>query len=81
MRGNLGEGVCDGQSGDESDSPGVPLCKLIGLGVVMGAELNAALADAGGTALEGERYDGPFEEELKVEAPAPDEKVNKGVAA
>lgn len=46
---------------------------VIGLGVVMGAELNAALADPGDTALKGEHYDGPFEDELKVEEPAPDE--------
>ena len=45
----------------------------IGLGVVAGAELNAALADPGDTALKGEHYDGPFEDELKVEEPAPDE--------
>lgn len=46
---------------------------VIGLGVVMGAELNAALADPGDTALKGEHYDGPFEDELKVEDPAADE--------
>ena len=54
---------------------------VIGLGVVMGAELNAALAESGGTALEGETYEGPFKEELTVEAPAPDEKVQEGVVA
>jgi membrane protein len=54
---------------------------VIGLGVVMGAELNAALAESGGTALEGETYEGPYKEELKVEAPAPDEKVEEGVVA
>ncbi|MEO6112872.1 MAG: hypothetical protein ABIP07_00275, partial [Sphingomicrobium sp.] len=46
---------------------------VIGLGVVAGCELNAALADPGDTALKGEHYDGPFEDELKVEEPAPDE--------
>ena len=46
---------------------------VIGLGVVTGCELNAALADPGDTALKGEHYDGPFEDELKVEEPAPDE--------
>ena len=48
---------------------------VIGLGVVTGAELNAALADAGDTALEGEVYEGPHHHELEVEQPAPDEKV------
>jgi len=53
---------------------------VIGLGVVTGAELNAALADAGDTALEGEVYEGPYSDELKVEEPAPDEvPVNQGV--
>ena len=47
---------------------------VIGLGVVMGAELNAALAEPGDTALEGENYEGPFSGELHFEAPAPDEK-------
>ena len=46
---------------------------VIGLGVVMGAELNAALADAGDTALEGEVYEGPHRDELEVAKPAPDE--------
>lgn len=46
---------------------------VIGLGVVAGCELNAALADPGDTALKGEHYEGPFENELKVEEPAPDE--------
>ncbi|MEO5808722.1 MAG: YihY/virulence factor BrkB family protein [Sphingomicrobium sp.] len=54
---------------------------VIGLGVVMAAELNAALADAGDTALKGETYEGPFTEELKVQDPAPDEKVEEGVVA
>jgi membrane protein len=48
---------------------------VIGLGVVMGAELNAALADAGDTALEGEVYEGPHRDELPVTTPAPDEIV------
>ncbi|MEO5774779.1 MAG: YihY/virulence factor BrkB family protein [Sphingomicrobium sp.] len=48
---------------------------VIGLGVVMGAELNAALADSGGTALKGEIYSGPFKDELEVEEPQPGEDV------
>jgi membrane protein len=48
---------------------------VIGLGVVTGAELNAALADAGDTALEGEVYEGPHRDELAVEPPAEDEVV------
>jgi membrane protein len=48
---------------------------VIGLGVVTGAELNAALADAGDVALEGEIYEGPHRDELPVEAPAEDEVV------
>ena len=46
---------------------------VIGLGVVTGAELNAALADPGDTALKGEVYEGPYRDELEVEEPAPDE--------
>jgi len=52
---------------------------VIGLGVVIGAELNAALADAGDTALVGENYEGPHRDELPVEVPAPDEVVAKEV--
>ena len=48
---------------------------LIGLGVVAGAELNAALADAGDKALKGEVYEGPYRHELEVQEPAPDETV------
>jgi len=48
---------------------------LIGLGVVAGAELNAALADSGGHALKGEVYTGPYVAALEVEEPAPDEDV------
>ena len=48
---------------------------VIGLGVVMGAELNAALADSGGHALKGEVYSGPFADELKVDEPEPGEDV------
>ena len=48
---------------------------LIGLGVVTGAELNAALADAGDMALKGEHYDGPFSDQLDVAEPGPDERV------
>ncbi|HXG99300.1 MAG TPA: YihY/virulence factor BrkB family protein [Sphingomicrobium sp.] len=50
---------------------------VIGLGVVTGAELNAALADAGDKALKGEVYEGPYLHELEVEEPAPDETVVK----
>ncbi len=50
---------------------------LIGLGVVSGAELNAALADAGAHALKGEVYSGPFVAELEIDEPAPDEDVVK----
>lgn len=48
---------------------------VIGLGVVMGAELNAALADAGDKALRGEEYQGPYRDDLAVEDPAEDEIV------
>jgi membrane protein len=46
---------------------------LVGLGVVMGAELNAALAESKPTALKGEIYSGPFKDELEVEEPQPGE--------
>ncbi|WP_114227088.1 MULTISPECIES: YihY/virulence factor BrkB family protein [Sphingomonas] len=42
---------------------------VIGLGVVMGAELNAALAETEAVALEGEQYSGPYAGQLPVEAP------------
>jgi membrane protein len=48
---------------------------VIGLGVVMGAELNAALAESGATALKGEVYIGPYTDELEVEEPQPGEDV------
>jgi membrane protein len=48
---------------------------VVGLGVVIGAELNAALADYEPTALKGEIYSGPFTDELEVEEPAPGEDV------
>ncbi|MEO5577887.1 MAG: YihY/virulence factor BrkB family protein [Sphingomicrobium sp.] len=48
---------------------------VIGLGVVTGAELNAALADPGAYALKGEVYSGPFVAELEVDEPAPDEDI------
>lgn len=48
---------------------------IVGLGVVMGAELNAGLADTGATALEGEQYAGPHAETLEVEPAEPGEKV------
>ena len=46
-----------------------------GLGVVAGAELNAALADAGDKALRGEVYAGPFSDELEIEEPTPGEDI------
>jgi membrane protein len=48
---------------------------VIGLGVVMGAELNAALAESDGHALKGEIYTGPFADELEVDEPEPGEDV------
>ena len=48
---------------------------VIGLGVVTGAELNAALAESGATALKGEVYTGPYSDELEVEEPQPGEDV------
>jgi membrane protein len=48
---------------------------VVGLGVVMGAELNAALAESGATALKGEVYTGPYTDELEVEEPQPGEDV------
>ena len=50
---------------------------VIGLGVVVGAELNAALAESKGVALKGEVYSGPFSDELEVEEPQPGEDVVK----
>lgn len=46
---------------------------VIGLGVVAGAELNAALADPGDVAVEGEVYEGPHRDELTVEKPGEEE--------
>ena len=48
---------------------------VVGLGVVIGAELNAALADYEPTALKGEIYSGPFKDELEIEEPSPGEDV------
>jgi membrane protein len=48
---------------------------VIGLGVVTGAELNAALAESEGHALKGEVYSGPFIGELEVDEPEPGEDV------
>jgi membrane protein len=48
---------------------------IVGLGVVIGAELNAALAESGATALKGEIYTGPYTDELPVEEPQPGEDV------
>jgi membrane protein len=49
----------------------------VGLGVVIGAELNAALAEGGATALKGEVYTGPYTDELEVEEPQPGEDVER----
>lgn len=46
---------------------------VIGLGVVAGAELNAALVEPGGKAVRGEHYEGPYEGDLPVDEPAPEE--------
>ena len=51
---------------------------VVGLGVVIGAELNAALAEGGATALKGEIYTGPYTDELEVEEPQPGEDVEAG---
>src|SRR6476646_3049132 len=48
---------------------------VVGLGVVIGAELNAALAESGATALKGEVYTGPYTDQLEVEEPQPGEDV------
>ncbi|MGH6783574.1 MAG: YihY/virulence factor BrkB family protein [Sphingomicrobium sp.] len=48
---------------------------VVGLGVVIGAELNAALADSGASALKGEVYSGPYSDVLVVEEPQPGEDV------
>jgi membrane protein len=48
---------------------------MVGLGVVIGAELNAALAESSATALKGEVYTGPYTDELEVEEPQPGEDV------
>ena len=50
---------------------------IIGLGVVLGAELNAALASSGDKALKGEKYEGPHSHELEVEDPGEDEEVEE----
>src|SRR5438874_3803124 len=52
---------------------------VVGLGVVIGAELNAALAESGATALKGEVYTGPYTDELEVEEPQPGEDVKVGL--
>ncbi len=48
---------------------------VVGLGVVIGAELNAALAESGATALKGEIYTGPYSDQLEVQEPQPGEDV------
>ena len=48
---------------------------MVGLGVVIGGELNAALAEGGATALKGEVYTGPYTDELEVEEPQPGEDI------
>jgi membrane protein len=50
---------------------------VVGLGVTMGAELNAALAEVEPKALEGEVYSGPFSDQLEVEEAEPGEDVRK----
>lgn len=50
---------------------------VVGFGVVVGAELNAALAESGATALKGEIYTGPYSDELEVEEPQPGEDVER----
>jgi membrane protein len=52
---------------------------VVGLGVVIGAELNAALAEGGATALKGEQYTGPYTDELEVEEPQPGEDVQSAL--
>jgi len=54
---------------------------MVGLGVVTGAELNAALAESGATALKGEIYTGPYSDKLEVEEPQPGEDVETVPAA
>jgi membrane protein len=54
---------------------------VVGIGVVVGAELNAALAEAGATALKGEVYSGPYTDELEVEEPEPGEDVEPELVA
>ena len=48
---------------------------VVGLGVVIGAERNAALAESGAAALKGEIYPGPYSDELEVVEPQPGEDV------
>ena len=48
---------------------------VVGLGVVIGAELNAALAESSPRALKGEIYTGPYTDQLEVEEPQPGEDV------
>lgn len=54
---------------------------IVGLGVVAGAELNAALAEPGALALRGEQYEGPYRDQLTVGEPAPDEAVDRSPGA
>ena len=53
---------------------------VVGLGVVTGAELNAALAESGASALKGEVYTGPYTDELEVVEPQPGEDVKVELA-
>jgi len=48
---------------------------VVGLGVVIGAELNAALAESGATALKGGLYRALYSDQLEVEEPEPGEDV------
>ena len=50
---------------------------VAGLGVVAGAELNAALVEPDGKALRGEHYEGPYESELPIEELAPEEELSR----
>ena len=50
---------------------------IVGLGVVAGAELNAALAEPGALALRGERYEGPYSEQLRIGDPDPEEEIDR----
>ena len=50
---------------------------VVGLGVVIGAELNAALAESGATALKGEVYTGPTPTSLRSRSRSPARTSNR----